>query len=138
LEFTEQIFRGLDRHLNEDGWAQFVLAAPGNQREPVLLRELADKYLAGTTTIRVNPQPHEYASIIQWLCDSGFCTARQGRDLLRRAIGDGVTHMHLCVVQYAPRASKKVTVAAAAKTYHHCQLPLPGLEQREAGPHGSN
>ncbi len=133
LEFTEQILRGLDRQLTDDGCAQLVLAAAGNKHEPFLLRQLVDRHLAGATTIYVNPEPHEYARVIQWLCDSGFCSPRQGRDALRRAMDDDVTHMHLCVVQYFAGEAKQSTLATAVKTYHDCQVPLPGLEQREDG-----
>ncbi len=131
LEFIEQIFRGLDQHLTEDGWAQFVLIAPGNQREPFLLRKLAEQFLTGATTIHVNPEPSEYVWAIDWLCKTGQVTRKQGREMLRCALADGVSHIHLCVVEHVPHATKQVTVARSARTYPHFEEPTLGLEQPE-------
>lgn len=126
LDFLEEIFKGLDEHLTDQGHAQIVTAAPGDANGPFMLINSAQKYLAGKTTIIVNPVPITFAHMAQWFAVGTLASPEQTAELIRIGERDGVTHEYLCVIHYA-KGESGLTVVNAKKSYQAWEHPLGEL-----------
>jgi release factor glutamine methyltransferase len=125
LDFLDKIFADLDRYLTEDGRAQIVTAAPGNNEKPTLLLDLIEKHLSGKTTVLLNPYIMTFDEIMDRLADKEIGTTEQVNGLRQKAKEDGVTHLHLCVIHYE-KGSKSIDVESSEKTYEqYWDIPAP-------------
>jgi release factor glutamine methyltransferase len=125
LDFLDKLFAGLDEHLAEQGHAQIVTAAPGNQQEPTLLLDLIRQRLSGTTTVLVNPYLMTFDEIMDRLAGKGMGLSEEVEGLRHRARADGVTHLHLCMLHYE-RGATRVHIEPSKKLYaHYWDTPIP-------------
>ncbi|OQY54816.1 MAG: methyltransferase [Candidatus Parabeggiatoa sp. nov. 2] len=101
LDFVETLFRELDDHLFEKGHGQIVTGAPGNEKEPFMLLDLANQYLPGITTVKVEPDPLPYDEALEELFTGmDTITVAQVENMKEQAKKEGVSHWHLCVLHY--------------------------------------
>lgn len=130
LDFIEKIFQEVDDYLTEDGHLQIVTGAPGDSETPFMLVEMAEKYLSGSTTILLNEGTLNYARAISWYPIKGFCGVGQADFMKQKAVEDGVTDYHLCVIHYE-KGPKQVRVEPAKMVYENWYLP-PENEPEQA------
>lgn len=123
MDFIDKITRGLDDHLTDEGHAQFVTAAPGDAKTPFVLSKLAEKYLQGTTTIRVNAVPLRFDAVMDRLPKVGVCAQEQADVVKQMAKTDGISHLHLCVM-HCDKGLKQLTVEPAKRIYEQWEFPL--------------
>lgn len=125
LDFLDKLFAGLDEHLADQGHAQIVTAAPGNQQEPTLLLDLIRQHLSGSTTVLVNPYAMTFDEIMDRLAEKEMGDSEGVEALRRMARADGVTHLHLCVLHYE-KGPQRIAVEPSKKLYeHYWDIPAP-------------
>ncbi|WP_204105318.1 MULTISPECIES: methyltransferase [Spirulina sp. CCY15215] len=125
LDFLDKIFARLDEYLKEDGHAQIVTAAPGNQEKPTLLLDLIQKYLSGTTTVLLNPYVLTFDEVMDDLANLKIGTIEQIDGLRQKAKEDSITHIHLCVIHYE-KGLKNIEVKSSQKIYEqYWEIPVP-------------
>jgi hypothetical protein len=91
-----------------------------------MLVDAARKYLAGNTTIIVNPVPITFAHMAQWFAVGALASPEQTAELIRIGERDGVSHEYLCVIHYE-KGENGLTVANAKKSYQDWEHPLGEL-----------
>jgi release factor glutamine methyltransferase len=123
LDFVERIFQNLDQYLSDEGHAQIVTFAPGNENNPFMLVDLVDKYLSGMTNIRVNPVSMKFDDFVDRFVDIGQATQEQVKQMKEQASQDNVTHLYLCMVHYE-RGEKCLIVGPTSRVYQNWDLPL--------------
>lgn len=125
LDFLDKLFAGLDEHLADQGHAQIVTAAPGNQQEPTLLLELIRQRLSGATTVLLNPDLMTFDEIMDRLADKEMGTSEDVEGLRRMARADGMTHLHLCVIHYE-KGPQRLDIEPSKKLYpDYWDIPAP-------------
>lgn len=133
LDIIERMIAGLDEYLTDDGTAEIVTVAPGDAESPCMLTAIAEQHLQGKATFVLNNQPKTFDENIEWLDAAGTITRDQAIEMHRRARRDGVTHLHLCVMQYEKQAGKSMSVVTSDKDYSNWSIPLNGFEQNLFG-----
>lgn len=125
LDFLDKLFVGLDEHLADEGHAQIVTAAPGDQQAPTLLLDLIRQRLAGSTTLLLNPDLMSFDEIMDRLAEKAMGTDDDVENLRRMARADGVTHLHLCVLHYE-KGPQRIAIEPSTQTYaHYWDIPVP-------------
>src|SRR5262249_55840474 len=128
LGALERILQSLDAHLAEGGRAQVVTVVPGSATQPTLLLELVEACLSGSALVKVNPAVGSFARLVDWVREAGQLSAAEALALGQRAVAEGMTHLHLCLLQYE-QGPRGITVAASKKVYHHWEAPLQSILQ---------
>ena len=123
LDFVEKIIRNLDNYLTDNGHAQIVTFAPGNKEQPVMLRELVEKYLNGQTTIKVNPVSMRFDDFVDRFVEIGQATPEQVAEMKKQAAQDGISHLYLCMIHYE-KGQKQIEMIPTEKRYENWDLPL--------------
>lgn len=124
LDFIEKIFKDLDEYLTDHGYGQLVTVAPGDDKEPFMLFDLARKYLPGQTTIVVNPLSIEFGHATDCLMEKGLATAEQTERLKESVRKQGISHLYLCVIHYE-KGTKTLKVKSSETIYRDWwDLPL--------------
>jgi carbamoyltransferase len=123
LDVLEQIVTHIDDSLSDNGCAQFVTVAPGNNREPFLLFDLLKKHLSGTTRVSVNLRTLPFGEFVEWLGQIDMVDEEQAAQLQARATEDGVTALHLCVIHYE-RGPRSFEAHPSQTIYDEWELPL--------------
>lgn len=129
LDFLDKLFAGLDTHLTDQGHAQIVTAAPGNQQEPSLLIDLSKKHLSGTTTILLHPDPLTFDEVMDRLVNKEMGDNKNVEALRGMAQADGVTHLHLCVIHYN-KGEQRLRIEPSKK-YYADYWDRPALEYQK-------
>lgn len=125
MDFLDKLFAGLDAHLANEGHAQIVTAAPGNEQAPTLLLDLIQQRLTGTTTLLLNPSVMTFDEIMDRLADKAMGTQDDIEGLRRMAKADGVTHLHLCVLHYE-KGPQQINLKPSKQIYtHYWDIPVP-------------
>ncbi|MEZ4868167.1 MAG: 50S ribosomal protein L11 methyltransferase [Caldilineaceae bacterium] len=125
LDFLDKLFAGLDEHLADDGHAQIVTAAPGNQQEPTLLLDLVRQRLSGSTTVLLNPYLMTFDEIMDRLAEKEMGANEDVESLRHMARADGVTHLHLCVLHYE-KGPQRIQLEPSKQSYaHYWDIPVP-------------
>lgn len=106
LDFVEKIFGQLDEHLAPHGHAQIVTAAPGDDKVPTTLLELANAYLTGSTLVKIDPLAFPFEVLKHHLPD-GVSVKKIG-GINRQLQEEGNSHQYLCVIHYE-NAGKSIT-----------------------------
>lgn len=122
IDFLVKIFRQLDNHLSKQGCAQIVTAAPGDNEGPFMLFSLIEKYLTGSTTVKINPVPLHYDYVLELLLGTNGTTQPQIEEMKKQAINDGVSYWHLCVIHYE-RGENNIN-AKYSKAYQNWEWEL--------------
>jgi len=106
LDFVEKIFSQLDAHLEPNGRAQIVTAAPGNDKLPTALMELAEIHLSGSTSLVIDPISFSFDVLKHHLPEgiSDETMAMLGQQLQEK----GISHQYLCVIHYV-KGEKSIT-----------------------------
>jgi len=123
LDFVEKILRNLDAYLADNGHAQIVTFAPGDEKQPFMLVDLVQKYLNGRTTIKVNPVSMKFDDFVDRFVEIGRATEGQVAEMRRQAAKDGVSHLYLCMLHYE-KGPKQLTVIPTERRYDNWDLPL--------------
>lgn len=125
LDFLDKLFAGLDEHWADNGHAQIVTAAPGDQQAPTLLLDLIQQRLSGSTTVLLNPYLMTFDEIIDRLAEKEMGDNEAVEGLRRLARADGVTYLHLCVLHYE-KEPQRIQVEPSKKIYaHYWDIPVP-------------
>ncbi len=123
LDFVEKIFSDLDNYLTNDGHAQIVTFAPGNEERPVMLRSLVKKHLNGQTTIKVNPISMRFDDFVDRFVEIGQATEQQVAETKKQAAQDGISHLYLCMIHYE-KGPEQIEIIPTEKRYRNWDLPL--------------
>jgi release factor glutamine methyltransferase len=123
LDFVEAIFKKLDDHLTASGHGQIVTFAPGNAQEPFMLADMAQKYLNGQTTIKVNPISIKFSDFVDRYTRSGQATVEQVEDIKKKAQENDVSHLYLCLLHYS-KGEPVLTVTDTTLVYESWLNPL--------------
>jgi methylase of polypeptide subunit release factors len=123
LDFVEKIFKDLDKHLRDNGHAQIVSFAPGNEKEPFMLVALVKKYLNGQTTIKVNPISMRFDDFVDRFIEIGQATEEQVSEMKKQATQNGITHLYLCMVHYE-KGENSLKIEPSKRVYEKWDLPL--------------
>jgi release factor glutamine methyltransferase len=123
LDFVENIFKGLENHLTEDGHAQIVTFAPGDERTPFMLVDMIKKYLPGRTNLRINPVSMKFDDFVDRFVEIGQSNEKQIEDMKRIARTDGVSHLYLCMLHYE-KGETQLKINPSERTYDNWDLPL--------------
>jgi len=123
LDFVEKIFGELDGYLSDEGHAQIVTFAPGNEKEPFMLADMVQKYLSGQATIKVNPVSMRFDNFVDRFVEIGQATEEQVEKMKEQAAKDGVTHLYLCMVHYE-KGEPQLEVKRSEKNYADWDLPM--------------
>lgn len=123
LDFVEKIFSELDQYLSEEGHAQIVTFAPGDESGPFMLVDMVDKYLAGSTRIKVNPVAMGFDDFVDRFVEIGQTSKEQVQQMKERASLDNVTRLYLCMVHY-DRGEKLISLESTSRIYDKWDLPL--------------
>src|SRR5262249_6592050 len=110
------------------GGAQVVAVVPGNGTEPTLLLDLAGACLAGSALVKVNPEVGSFAARVSWVRKAGLISTEEAQALWWRAVAEGMTHLHLCVLQYE-QGPREVRVVHSEKVYRNWDAPLQSILQ---------
>lgn len=116
LDFVEAILKELDDHLTAEGHGQIVTFAPGSDREPSMLLDIAHKYLKGETRIKVNPISIKFGDFVDRFASSGRATGEQVKGMKKMAQENGVSHLYLCMLFYS-KGERSLTVTNTAMAY---------------------
>ncbi len=103
MDFVEKILRQLDHHLTPQGHAQIVTSAPGDDKLPTVLIQLADSLLIGSTELVIDPLTFPF-ELLQRYLPEGFPADKINRQLREQ----GITHHYLCVLHYE-KGAKSIT-----------------------------
>ncbi|MFQ5731438.1 MAG: carbamoyltransferase C-terminal domain-containing protein [Planctomycetaceae bacterium] len=128
LGALERVLDGLDGHLSENGFAQIVTPAPGDESQPTILTGLLARRLRGRVTVKFNPEVGSFLTLIDWLKRNEMIDSQTGRDVRRRAQKEGITRYYLCVIQYERGATTECVVEPAAKNYENWFEIADGVE----------
>ena len=123
LDFVENILKKLDTHLSDNGHAQIVTFAPGDEKQPFMLVDLVNKYLTGQATIKVNPVSMRFDDFVDRFVEIGQAKEEQIAEMKKQAAQDGVSHLYLCMLHYE-KGSKQLEVVPTQKRYDNWDLPL--------------
>jgi len=123
LDFVEKLLKGVDKHLTEKGHAQIVTFAPGDDESPSMLIDLINKYLPGSTQLKVNPISMRYDDFVDRFVQIEKATQEQVDEMKGQAEADGITHLYLCMIHYE-RGQKSITIEPSEKVYQNWDLPL--------------
>lgn len=129
LDFLELLFKDSESLLKDGGHLQFVTMAPGNEKEPFLLRELLNKYFPGKKIdVIVDTQPIKYKDFNDRFID--FFDVEQERVKLMNKIAedDGVTDIYMCMVHYTKGVEGSITFTKSQKVYESWNTPLGSKE----------
>ena len=133
LDFCEKLFKGMDQVLTEDGYAQFVTLAPGNEKDgPFLMNQMIDRYTRGKTVVKLARETSEFDYMGGWMLDLGTMDEQQVRTVLEKARKDGITHSYLCVIHYERSGKKGIEVETIDRDYPHWSIMAPGAVLWEA------
>lgn len=121
MDFLENIFRQLDEHLSAAGHAQFVTAAPGDDKLPTALLSLVDHYLSGCTRVKIDPLAISFEALNNHLPEHCPATAMEAAN--QQLQTQGITHQYLCVIHYA-KGEKSVSTELTGP-HPAWDLPLP-------------
>lgn len=106
IDFIEKIFSQLDKHLAPNGHAQIVTAAPGDNKLPTTLIELAKTYLLGSTSLLIDPLALPF-SILKHHLPEGI--AAEKMEAINQPLQEkGISHQYLCVIHYT-KGEKSIT-----------------------------
>lgn len=123
IDFLEKIFSGLDTHLEPNGHAQIVTAAPGDDQLPTTLLELADKYLTGNTLVKIDPLALPFTVLTHHLPEGiGSKKIEEINELLEQK---GISHQYLCVIHYTK--GKKAITTQLSEPHPAWDMPLAPL-----------
>ncbi|HLC19906.1 MAG TPA: methyltransferase [Candidatus Nanoarchaeia archaeon] len=120
LDFVEKLFKDMHKYLAPNGHAQIVTFAPGDEKQPFMLVDMAKKYLNGKTTIKVNPVSMRYDDFVNRFVE--IATPEQVDAMKQCAAKDGVTHLYLCMVHYE-KGETKFEIVPTEKVYKKWDLP---------------
>ncbi|MBS3138586.1 50S ribosomal protein L11 methyltransferase [Candidatus Woesearchaeota archaeon] len=123
LNFVEKLVKDIDKYLTEKGHAQIVTFAPGDDKQPFMLVDMAKKYLRGSTTIKVNPIAMKFDDFVERFVQIGKATAEQVDAMKQQAVKNCVTHLYLCMLHYE-KGQDKLNVVSTGKVYENWDLPL--------------
>lgn len=123
LDFVENILKNLDAYLTDNGHAQIVTFAPGDEKQPFMLTDLVQRHLSGNSTIKVNPVSMRFDDFVDRFVEIGQATEEQIAEMKKQAVRDGVSHLYLCMLHYE-RGSKQVEVIPSERTYDKWDLPI--------------
>lgn len=123
LDFLEAIFKELDDHLTAEGHGQIVTFAPGNDQEPFMLADMAQKYLKGEIRIKVNPISIKFSDFVDRYIQSGQATVEQVEEIKKKAQENGVSHLYLCLLHYS-KSEPLLTVTDTTLVYESWLNPL--------------
>src|SRR3989344_90665 len=123
LDFVEKLLKGVDKHLTEKGHAQIVTFAPGDDESPSMLIDLINKYLPGSTQLKVNPISMRYDDFVDRFVQIEKATQEQVDEMKGQAEADGITHLYLFMIHYE-RGQKSITIEPSEKVYQNWDLPL--------------
>jgi methylase of polypeptide subunit release factors len=123
LDFVEEMFKGLDEHLADDGHAQIITFAPGDDKVPYMLVELVEKHLEGRAEIVVDPVAMRFDEFVDRFVEIGKATQEQVDAMKMKAQADGVTHLHMCMVHYE-KGKQSIDLRTSEKQYLRWDLPL--------------
>jgi release factor glutamine methyltransferase len=123
LDVTEKIIAGIQHHLTENGHAQIVTFAPGDEQGPFMLVNLAERYLQGHTIINVNPEKICFDTFVDRFHDVSSATSEQISSMKQQAQEDDVSHLYLCMLHYE-QGTQSLIVQPSRKIYSNWDLPL--------------
>lgn len=123
LDFVEKIFKDLDNYLSNNGCAQIVTFAPGNEKEPFMLIDLSKKYLNGKTIIKVNPVSMKFNDFVDRFVEIGLANKKQIKLMKKVAEKDGISHLYLCMVHYK-KGLVSIKTEPSKKQYKKWDLPI--------------
>lgn len=123
LDFVKDILKKLDDYLADNGHAQIVTFAPGDDKQPFMLRDMVEKYLSGQATIKVNPVSMRFDDFVDRFVEIGQATVEQVTEMKKQAVQDGISRLYLCMIHYE-KGPKQIEMIPTEKRYENWDLPL--------------
>jgi methylase of polypeptide subunit release factors len=130
LDFVEKLLVRLDFHLKERGHAQIVTMGPGNEREPFMLSQLAERYLTkGKVEIKLDLCPIKFGDFVERFVGI-FGAEKEKTDRMEEmAAEEGISHFHLCMLHYQRGLPGQLEIIPSKKVYERWNQPIGSDEQ---------
>lgn len=123
--FVENLLKGADAQLADQGVLQIVTMAPGDKEIPGMLVDAVKKYLPrGTTEIICDLAPITYAAFVDRFVgifgqDPSVIDAMKAE-----AAANGITHLHMCILRYRKNTAPDLQISFTPKIYEPWETPL--------------
>lgn len=129
LDFLHRLFKGLNNHLNENGFVQIVTMAPGNKKEPFLLTRMLEEYFPNQEVIvHLDHQPIGYNQFVDRFVDIFDMDPARVEKMKEQANKDKVTDIFMVMICFEKGKTGAIRYRYSKKLYENWTTPL-GKEQ---------
>lgn len=125
LTFVEDLLKGIDDVLAEDGVFQMVTMAPGTETDAFMIYDLVNQYLPNRQVeITLDLMPITYNDFVDRFVDIFQQDEGPINQMKQIAASEGVTHCHMLILKYKKGETGELVVKRAHKTYETWESPL--------------